>query len=110
MKRLKRLKTFESYKYTDESIAEDIKSSNNIEELKYKVEEYNLEKRELMDIAYNGDTKNVDSAIPSNIWEELEYWGGTYWFVMDYTANKFGELTHLGYKILGKEFPRNNIK
>jgi hypothetical protein len=60
-----------------------------------------LSKGELMIIAYNDNIRNVDSAIPLELWEKLKPYGGTFYFVMDYNENRLGELIHLGEKILG---------
>lgn len=110
---MKYLKKFESYQnpyYVEEEIMEDIKSSTSMEELKDKVEKYNLNKGQLMYIAYDGNTRGVDSAIPSNVWSKLEEYGGTDWFVMDYQNKSHGKLVHLGEKILDKKLTNWNKK
>ena len=79
-----------------------VRSAKTLEELTDMVRELRLSKGDLMQIAYDGNTRNVDSALPAGIWDALEPYGGTYWFVMDYTDNTVGgELVHLGEKILG---------
>jgi hypothetical protein len=73
----------------------EIKKCKSIEQLKKKVKEFNLGKKDLMNIAYNGNTQGVDSAIPK------EYWSNeTFWLVMDYKTEPFGKIVHLGQKIL----------
>ena len=102
---MKNIMTFENFSNNiNPDIAEDIKSSKSMEELENKIDDYSLNKGDLMRIAYDNDTRNVDSATPQGLWKELEKFGGTYWFVMDYKTNKVGgELVHLGEKILGEE-------
>lgn len=112
MKYLKKFESFQNPFEVVQSIVDDIKSSETIEELKEKVDKYNLNKGNLMNITYNGDTKNVDSATPKNVWSKLNEFEpeGTFWFVMDYKDGSHGKLVHLGEKILGKELTDWNEK
>jgi hypothetical protein len=102
---MKTIMTFENFNNSvDPDIAEELKSCTSMEELDKKIDQYNLNKGDLMKIAYDNDTRNVDSAIPQGLWAKLEEFGGTYWFVMDYKSNTVGgQLVHLGEKILGQE-------
>jgi len=102
---MKNIMTFENFNNSvDPDIAEELKSCTSMEELDKKIDQYRLNKGELMKIAYDNDTRNVDSALPQGLWDKLEKFGGTYWFVMDYKSNTVGgQLVHLGEKILGKE-------
>jgi hypothetical protein len=81
-----------------------IRSAKTLEELEEIIRELRISKGDLMKIAYNENTRNIDSALPAGIWNALEPYGGTYWFVMDYNDNSVGgKLVHLGEKILGIE-------
>jgi hypothetical protein len=81
-------------------IKNDLIASKSIEELKNKVEQYNLSKGELITIAYEGNHKGVDSAIPMHIWNVLKQYDELFLFVMDYQNKLAPSLIHLGEKIL----------
>jgi len=74
------------------------KDSSTIEEVAEVVTNNRVSKGELMKVAYKGNTRNLDSAIPASLHDKLD----TYWYVMDYQTNSFGELVHLGEKIINK--------
>lgn len=78
------------------NISEDLYFSKNLSELEEKVKQYNLSKEDLMNIVYNNDPHNVDSAIPKELWKDHE----TFWYVMDYNLNPLGKLVHLGEALL----------
>jgi hypothetical protein len=99
MEHLKRINEF--YDYHDEN---RLKEAKDIEELMTIAEEMELNKGELMTIAFGNNYRNVDSGLPMSVWDKLEAHGGSQWFVMDYNeAGAFGKLVHLGEKILGIE-------
>ena len=83
--------------------ADIFKDAKTIEDVEKIIDNNNINKGDLMKIAYGGNTRNIDAAIPRPYWEKLEEHGGTYWFVMDYQNNSHGKLVHLGEKILGIE-------
>ena len=74
----------------------DLYLSKNLSELEEKVKQYNLSKGDLMDIVYKNDSRNVDTAIPKELWTDHE----TFWYVMDYNLNPLGKLVHLGEALL----------
>lgn len=81
-----------------------LKSATNLDELIESVKRARINKGELIKLAYNDNTRNVDSATPAHLWKKLEAHGGTFWFVMDYKPeNSYGKLVHLGEKLLGGE-------
>lgn len=107
MKKLKYINLYESFQslHDDDSneFKEKIKLAKNLDEINSIITDSHLSKGELMKIAYNGNTRNVDSALPIQIWNYLKPYGGTSMFVMDYQTNHFGEIVHLGEKINGKQ-------
>ena len=59
-----------------------------------------LSKGDLMKMAYGENTRNVDSALPMGLLEELGISNDErYHYVMDYQGNSFGKLTDLFDKI-----------
>jgi antirestriction protein ArdC len=62
----------------------------------------NLTKGQLISIAYNDNTTNIDTAVPHEYWDAMKNYGGTFWFVMDYQSGT-AKIVHLGEKILGFE-------
>lgn len=99
---MNKIKTFDNFLNESNTIESKLKNANTLKEIQNIVDKHGISKGDLMKIAYDNNTRNVDSAIPSNIWKKLKTYGGTYWFVMDYKDNKTGgKLVHLGEKILG---------
>ena len=84
-------------------LSNELKSATSLEEIDSILKDTKISKGDLMKIAYDGNTRNVDSALPINIWDKLNEFGGNYYFVMDYQNNSHGKLVHLGEKILGME-------
>jgi hypothetical protein len=84
-------------------VSDQLKNAQTLDEIDQILEDNSVSKGELMKIAFDNNTRNVDSALPKEYWEKLEPYGGTYYFVMDYQTNGHGKLVHLGEKILGIE-------
>jgi len=100
------IKNFKNYNKINETnlTIDTLKNAKDLDELKSLVRKLNINKGQLMKIAYNDNTSNIDSATPAHIWKKLEAHGGTFWFVMDYKPeNSYGKLVHLGEKLLGGE-------
>jgi hypothetical protein len=84
-------------------VSDQLKNAQTLDEIDQILEDNSVSKGELMKIAFDNNTSNVDSALPQEYWKKLEPYGGTYYFVMDYQTNGLGKLVHLGEKILGIE-------
>lgn len=94
------IKKFEEYDYIDEN---KLREAESRDELIKMAEEMKLTKEDLINIAYE-ETNNIDTAIPMSLYDDLNEFGGTTWFVMDYQEDdSFGKLVHLADKILGND-------
>lgn len=87
-----------------ESLFSDAKTIKDVGKI---AKQNGLTKAQMTEQAY-GNAGKVDIAIPASYWkkinsDELKPYGGTSWFVMDYSDNQAGRLVHLAEKILGKE-------
>jgi len=97
---LKYIKKFEFYDYIDEN---KLRNAESRDKLMKMAKEMGLNKKDLINIAYN-NINYVNSKIPVNLIDDLEKYGGDFWFVMDYKEDAtFGKLIHLADKILGND-------
>lgn len=86
--------------YGDEKIAR-FKAAKTLDEVSELIDIYGVNKGALMQIAYDGNTTGVDTAIPQEYWKKVD---DTFWFVMDYQSETgAGKLVHLGEKIIGMD-------
>lgn len=102
---MKHINKFNEYNKVNENSyrGPNFEGAKTIEDIEEIAKTNKVTKGNLIKLAYNEDTSNIDSALPKRLWSKLEELGGTFWFVMDYKDNIFGKLVHLGEKILGGE-------